>query len=176
MNHQVPRIAVIAGTGCDHLGAVDCGAAANGENHVDARGLARLDAAANGLDAGVGLYARELLYLDTDLAENAQRLVVDAVALDGAATIAEQGLLAVLGKLGKVRDLALAKVDGGGNVEREVVHAASLLVPVGAQLQASRWSHGSACGTVVVVLAGTQLAPFPLAARLPEAELLREIV
>lgn len=132
MNHQVPGVAVIAGTGRDNLGAIDRGAAANGEDHVDTRGLARLDAAADGLDAGVGLHAGELLDLHAYLAEDAQGLVVDAVALDGAATIAEQGLLAVLGKLVEVRDLALAKVDGSRNVKREVVHAVSLLVQTGA--------------------------------------------
>ena len=131
MNNEVPGVAIIAGASSDHLGAVNRGAATDGEDHVNTRRLARLDAAADGLDAGVRLDAGELLNLHTSLAENAQRLIVDAVALDGASAIAEQGLLAVLGKLGKMRDLALSKVDGSGNMEREVVHADSLLVQIG---------------------------------------------
>lgn len=131
VKHQVPGVTVVEGTRGDDLCRVYGGAAADGQHHLQAALPAEVDATAHGLDSWVGLHAGQLRHLHAGLGKDAQGLVVDAVALDGAAAVDQQRLGARLRKLTQVADGTLAKVDAGGNVVGEVVHDLSFSLTVG---------------------------------------------
>lgn len=136
MDHEIPGIAVVLCAGCNDLYAVDCGAVADNEDHIDGLLAAELDTVAHGLDAWVRLDARELEDLKACIGEDFRCLIIGAVALDGASAVAQENLLAISRKICKMRDLALAEVDGRRYMEREIIHSYSLagmvlpLVPV----------------------------------------------
>ena len=122
VDHQIPGVAVVA-CACRHdLGAVDAGAAAHGQHHLDAVCVAELHAPAHGFDAGIGLHAGELGDLHTVFGEHFHHIVVQAAALDAAAAVDQQHFASAVLQLGEVGQLIGAEVDGGGNAVGKVVH------------------------------------------------------
>ena len=61
---QVPHVAVVGGAEADRLGGIDGGAAAHGDDRLEAVLAAQRDALVDELESGVGLHAAELDELD----------------------------------------------------------------------------------------------------------------
>ena len=92
-NHQIPRVSLVRHGACNHLGAVNGGASADGNHNLHAVLTAQLDALAHRRDTRIGLHARKLNGGNAGLFQRFHSLVVNPGLLDAAAAIDQQGFV-----------------------------------------------------------------------------------
>ncbi|MNP09782.1 hypothetical protein D3C76_1019010 [compost metagenome] len=118
----LPGQIVVGGRG-DEFGAVQHGAAADGEQEVDLLGASQFDGAHQGLVRRVGLYAAELEQ------GQARQLAADlrqqAAAHHAAAAVGDEDTGVGRDLAAQLGHLALAEQHLGGGVQDEVVHGIS---------------------------------------------------
>ena len=119
-------VSVIGGGG-DELGAISDGTSTDGDEEgvVGTHLLDDGDGLHQSIVIGVGFNSAELS--DLVSLEGLHDLVVDAVLLDGTASVGDEDLLVLRDVLGELGDLALTEDDTGGVDEIESVHRHSEL-------------------------------------------------
>ena len=112
----------VVGGASDELGTIGDGATTDGEEEgvVGTHLLDDGDGLHQSIVIGVGLNSAELS--DLISLEGLHDLVVDAVLLDGTASVGDEDLLVLRDVLGELGDLALTEDDTGGVDEIESVH------------------------------------------------------
>ncbi len=119
---------IIMGSRGDELGAVQHGAAADGQQEVDPLGAGQLDRPHQGLVGGVGLDAAE--FKQGHAGQFAADLGQQAAAHHAAATVGDEDAGVARQLFTQLGDLALAEQDLGRGMQGEVVHRHCLLLIV----------------------------------------------
>ncbi len=127
MSDQIPRIAIIQDSRCNHFGSIHGASATESDDHIAPFGSGYLGAAGNGCDAGVGLNARAFGVFNTGSLEAFYGLIKGAVALDAATAGDNQGLFAIFRRHFSQTGQISSTKNQTGRVEKFKIHYDLLL-------------------------------------------------
>ena len=122
---EIPEIAIILHAQCNALGRVHNGAAAEGQDEINALALGQLDALVNQIGVGAGFDAAQLYIGDVLCVQRSLDAIQQAAALDTAAAVMDQNLMTAV-TLYILTGLifgTLAKDEIGGAIKSKIIHS-----------------------------------------------------